>query len=62
MMIIFVINNIYFGLLFSFWRDGEPNNAGDEDCAHNNAGKNPIKSWNDAPCSAKSFWVCEKAV
>ncbi|XP_048853135.1 low affinity immunoglobulin epsilon Fc receptor-like [Brienomyrus brachyistius] len=47
-------------LTTSFWRDGEPNNAGEEDCAHNVAGKNPIKSWNDALCSYKSFWVCEK--
>nr|XP_023646920.1 CD209 antigen-like protein A [Paramormyrops kingsleyae] len=47
-------------LTTSFWRDGEPNNVGEEDCAHNNAGTNPIKSWNDKGCSAKSFWVCEK--
>ncbi|XP_048852984.1 CD209 antigen-like [Brienomyrus brachyistius] len=47
-------------LTTSFWRDGEPNNVCEEDCAHNNAGRNPKKSWNDKGCSAKSFWVCEK--
>ncbi|XP_055969217.1 CD209 antigen-like protein C [Sorex fumeus] len=39
----------------SFWRPGEPNNHGDEDCVELfNDG------WNDIPCSQEKPWICEK--
>ncbi|KAH0507706.1 CD209 antigen-like protein 2 [Microtus ochrogaster] len=39
----------------SFWKDGEPNNEGDEDCVELSEDK-----WNDKRCAAKNFWICEK--
>ncbi|XP_051828468.1 CD209 antigen isoform X2 [Antechinus flavipes] len=39
----------------SFWNEGEPNNAGDEDYCELTS-----KSWNDASCSKKNKWICEK--
>nr|XP_048285013.1 CD209 antigen-like protein C isoform X2 [Myodes glareolus] len=39
----------------SFWKDGEPNNDGDEDCVELLEDK-----WNDRRCTAKNFWICEK--
>uniref|UniRef100_A0A8C7BFC9 C-type lectin domain-containing protein n=1 Tax=Neovison vison TaxID=452646 RepID=A0A8C7BFC9_NEOVI len=39
----------------SFWKEGEPNNHGDEDCVElYNEG------WNDNRCSVENFWTCEK--
>ncbi|XP_036071158.1 C-type lectin domain family 4 member M-like [Oryzias melastigma] len=44
----------------SFWYPGEPNNDGDrEDCAEMKF-FNKENSWNDAPCTNKYFWICEK--
>ncbi|KAM9788105.1 C-type lectin domain family 4 member M-like [Syngnathus typhle] len=42
-----------------YWDDGEPNNAGDEDCAATYPRINPFKGWNDAPCSHHLKWICE---
>lgn len=42
-------------LKLSFWKEGEPNNAGDEDCVVIAEDK-----WNDSICSANNFWVCEQ--
>ncbi|XP_041534278.1 CD209 antigen-like protein C [Microtus oregoni] len=39
----------------SFWKNGEPNNEGDEDCVELSEDK-----WNDKRCAAKNFWICEK--
>ncbi|XP_038201617.1 CD209 antigen-like protein E [Arvicola amphibius] len=39
----------------SFWKEGEPNNDGDEDCVELSGDK-----WNDKRCTAKNFWICEK--
>ncbi|KAG7229387.1 hypothetical protein INR49_012778 [Caranx melampygus] len=39
-----------------FWRPGEPNNEGHEDCAeisHSNG------KWNDVPCNLRKSWICE---
>ncbi|MCI4395045.1 hypothetical protein PGIGA_G00175840 [Pangasianodon gigas] len=47
-------------LTTAYWRDGEPNNAGDEDCAEM-LSSHVSKSWNDAPCSAQLSWICEKS-
>ncbi|XP_020490222.1 hepatic lectin isoform X2 [Labrus bergylta] len=42
---------------WSFWKQGEPNNANyDEDCVE--VAQNEAK-WNDADCSAEFSWVCE---
>ncbi|XP_055969219.1 CD209 antigen-like protein C [Sorex fumeus] len=42
-------------LNISFWKPGEPNNEGDEDCVElYNDG------WNDIPCSQEKPWICEK--
>ncbi|XP_006177629.1 CD209 antigen [Camelus dromedarius] len=42
-------------LQLSFWKDGEPNNHGDEDCVelHNDG-------WNDGRCVTEHSWICEK--
>ncbi|XP_028641355.1 CD209 antigen-like protein E [Grammomys surdaster] len=42
-------------LKLSFWKEGEPNNVGDEDCVVMAEDK-----WNDSICTANNFWVCEK--
>ncbi|XP_051061120.1 CD209 antigen-like protein A isoform X1 [Phodopus roborovskii] len=42
-------------LQLSFWREGEPNNDGDEDCVELAEDK-----WNDRRCTANNFWVCEQ--
>ncbi|XP_072456996.1 CD209 antigen isoform X3 [Notamacropus eugenii] len=39
----------------AFWNEGEPNNAGDEDCCEMIS-----QGWNDAPCSKENYWICEK--
>ncbi|XP_068436641.1 C-type lectin domain family 4 member M-like [Clinocottus analis] len=43
-----------------YWNDGEPNNAGNEDCAATYRRNNPFKAWNDAPCSYDLKWICQK--
>ncbi|KAK3507419.1 hypothetical protein QTP70_020383 [Hemibagrus guttatus] len=42
---------------FSYWAEGEPNNAGEEDCAVISG-----SIWNDRKCSDKLPWICEKPV
>ncbi|XP_024416423.1 CD209 antigen-like protein C [Desmodus rotundus] len=42
-------------LLLSFWKQGEPNSQGDEDCVELYS-----DGWNDKKCSAELFWICEK--
>ncbi|TKS86468.1 C-type lectin domain family 4 member M CD209 antigen-like protein 1 [Collichthys lucidus] len=44
-----------------YWNDGEPNNAGNEDCAAMYPRSNPFKAWNDAPCTYDLKWICEMA-
>ncbi|XP_044541316.1 CD209 antigen-like protein C [Gracilinanus agilis] len=39
----------------SFWNEGEPNNAGDEDCC-----ELIPNGWNDAPCNKENYWICER--
>uniref|UniRef100_A0A8D2DA90 C-type lectin domain-containing protein n=1 Tax=Sciurus vulgaris TaxID=55149 RepID=A0A8D2DA90_SCIVU len=41
--------------LGSFWKEGEPNDAGNEDCVELAA-----EDWNDSRCAAQNFWVCER--
>uniref|UniRef100_A0A8D2DA63 C-type lectin domain-containing protein n=1 Tax=Sciurus vulgaris TaxID=55149 RepID=A0A8D2DA63_SCIVU len=42
-------------LRLSFWKEGEPNDAGNEDCVELAA-----EDWNDSRCAAQNFWVCER--
>lgn len=42
-------------LKFSFWKEGEPNNDGDEDCV-----ELFMDDWNDNKCTEQNFWVCEQ--
>ncbi|XP_032250578.1 CD209 antigen isoform X2 [Phoca vitulina] len=42
-------------LQLSFWKEGEPNNHGDEDCVELYS-----DGWNDNRCSAENFWTCKK--
>ncbi|KAI5087688.1 CD209 antigen-like protein B isoform X1, partial [Silurus meridionalis] len=46
-------------LTTAFWREGEPNNSNNEDCAEI-VGTANWKSWNDTPCSRNNSWICEK--
>uniref|UniRef100_G1QGB7 C-type lectin domain-containing protein n=1 Tax=Myotis lucifugus TaxID=59463 RepID=G1QGB7_MYOLU len=42
-------------LHLSFWKEGEPNNQGEEDCVELSG-----DGWNDNKCSEEHFWICEK--
>ncbi|XP_002921954.2 CD209 antigen isoform X1 [Ailuropoda melanoleuca] len=42
-------------LQLSFWKEGEPNNRGDEDCVELYS-----DGWNDNRCNTENFWTCEK--
>ncbi|XP_017651348.1 CD209 antigen-like protein C [Nannospalax galili] len=39
-----------------YWNEGEPNNAGEEDCAEFRG-----DGWNDVPCALKKLWICKKS-
>lgn len=41
--------------VYSNWNEGEPNNAGDEDCVERRG-----SGWNDEQCSAIRFYICER--
>ncbi|MBK8258930.1 MAG: CotH kinase family protein [Polyangiaceae bacterium] len=41
---------------FTSWNDGEPNNAGDEDCVHLASWAGGL--WNDIPCDVPAHYVC----
>ncbi|XP_062863177.1 C-type lectin domain family 4 member E-like [Trichomycterus rosablanca] len=46
-----------------YWNDGEPNDEFSiEDCAAVYPFRNPLKAWNDAPCSHPLKWICEKPI
>uniref|UniRef100_A0A3P8ZZ86 C-type lectin domain-containing protein n=1 Tax=Esox lucius TaxID=8010 RepID=A0A3P8ZZ86_ESOLU len=51
-------------LTTAYWGRGEPNNLGEgEDCAviyHDFT--DPVKKWNDTPCTRKRNWICEKVI
>ncbi|XP_049328650.1 CD209 antigen-like protein E [Astyanax mexicanus] len=49
-------------LITRFWRPGEPNGYGDEDCVLYGYGFDPVKNWADYPCNNQFFWICEKRV
>jgi len=41
---------------FPYWNAGEPNNSGNEDCTEM---YNSTYRWNDLPCNAGRYFVCE---
>ena len=44
---------------YTNWKSGEPNNDGDQDCAHLWSGQNnPL--WDDIQCHHNQWFVCEK--
>uniref|UniRef100_A0A8B9R3H1 C-type lectin domain-containing protein n=1 Tax=Astyanax mexicanus TaxID=7994 RepID=A0A8B9R3H1_ASTMX len=43
-------------LITGFWRAGEPNSNGDEDCVINEW------NWADYPCNSQFNWICEKRI
>ncbi|XP_053352050.1 CD209 antigen-like protein E isoform X2 [Clarias gariepinus] len=42
-----------------FWRQGEPNNVGEEDCVATGYLTVPVPNWFDYSCSLKYVWICE---
>ncbi|XP_039456320.1 C-type lectin domain family 17, member A-like isoform X2 [Oreochromis aureus] len=42
----------------TYWASGQPDNGGEEDCAHVIWDKQ--KFWNDLSCSSSRHWICEK--
>ncbi|KAG7313933.1 hypothetical protein KOW79_022429 [Hemibagrus wyckioides] len=47
-------------LTTKFWCGGEPNNAGEEDCAE--TGFPNRNCWNDRNCETEETWICEKVL
>lgn len=43
-------------LVHGFWKSGEPNNAGNEDCAEI---MDRNGEWNDGTCNSELPWICE---
>ena len=43
-----------------FWRHGEPNDAGNEDCVQMYSGAPAFGKTNDVPCKTKAKFVCER--
>ncbi|XP_049327979.1 C-type lectin domain family 17, member A [Astyanax mexicanus] len=49
-------------LITGFWRPGEPNSNGDEDCGLYGYGSDPVNNWADYPCNNQEKWICEKRI
>ncbi|KAL6455542.1 hypothetical protein MHYP_G00248950 [Metynnis hypsauchen] len=49
-------------LTTGFWKHGEPNSYGEEDCALAGYGSGPENSWADFPCNSKCVWICERRI
>ncbi|XP_018516181.1 CD209 antigen-like protein C isoform X2 [Lates calcarifer] len=50
-------------LTLMYWREGQPDNKGDnkpENCAHIITGEKNLNNWNDLPCENNLSWICEK--
>ncbi|CAI5655383.1 unnamed protein product [Oreochromis niloticus] len=45
-------------LNMTYWASGQPDNGGEEDCAHVRSDEK--KFWNDLSCSSSCQWICEK--
>ena len=46
----------WFCSFMKYWNKGEPNNAGEEDCAEFR-----VDGWDDAPCTVKKYSICKKS-
>ncbi|XP_033102554.1 alpha-N-acetylgalactosamine-specific lectin-like [Anneissia japonica] len=44
---------------YTNWKQGEPNNAGNEDCGHVTKSNDEILLWNDTECYHTLSFVCE---
>ncbi|KAK2840184.1 hypothetical protein Q5P01_013924 [Channa striata] len=42
------------------WAENQPDNSGDEDCAHIRSGRQIRNNWNDVPCGYFLSSICEK--
>ncbi|XP_049328649.1 CD209 antigen-like [Astyanax mexicanus] len=49
-------------LITGFWRPGEPNSLGEEDCAITDISSDPVNTWNDYPCNRQLVWICEMRI
>ncbi|XP_036418071.1 CD209 antigen-like [Colossoma macropomum] len=49
-------------LTTAFWKSGEPNSNGEEDCADSFSATSLLQTWNDASCSNQAGWVCESTL
>ncbi|XP_049328644.1 CD209 antigen-like protein C [Astyanax mexicanus] len=49
-------------LITGFWRLGQPNNHGNEDCVFYGFLSDPVKNWADYPCNQQLIWICEKRI
>ncbi|KAG9259860.1 CD209 antigen-like protein A [Astyanax mexicanus] len=47
-------------MTIGYWRRGEPNSKGDEDCVVTSYKNEKIWSWNDLSCNTDKPWVCER--
>uniref|UniRef100_A0A8B9HSH5 C-type lectin domain-containing protein n=1 Tax=Astyanax mexicanus TaxID=7994 RepID=A0A8B9HSH5_ASTMX len=43
-----------------YWRRGEPNGVGDEDCVESGYNNEKNWSWNDLSCTIERRWICER--
>ena len=46
-----------FPITVSYWKPGEPNNVGGEDCVHYKKG-----GWNDEPCYNTRDYLCQMSI
>ncbi|XP_055765945.1 C-type lectin domain family 4 member M-like isoform X1 [Salvelinus fontinalis] len=50
-------------LTTGYWRAGQPDDSGQEDCAEIYYGQDdPVQTWNDDKCGTNHNWICEKVV
>eukprot|EP00063_Salmo_salar_P090465 XP_014065300.1 PREDICTED: C-type lectin domain family 4 member E-like isoform X2 [Salmo salar] len=50
-------------LTTGYWRGGQPDDNGQEDCAEIYYGQDdPVQTWNDDNCLKYHDWICEKVV
>ncbi|XP_037388531.1 CD209 antigen-like protein C isoform X1 [Pygocentrus nattereri] len=49
-------------LTTKFWRSGEPNSSGDEDCVVTGHASDPVYSWANYFCNNKFVCICEKRI
>ena len=50
----------FFQQIFTNWNRGEPNNAGNEDCAEFYGSGGARGKWNDIPCTHSKRYICKK--